>query len=254
MTAVEASAVRATAASAPSVLEAVDLRRDFGGRRAVDGVSFALGAGDCLALFGPNGAGKSTVLRMLAGLLRPTGGRATVDGVTLPGGDAARRQVGLLSHESMLYGALTAFENVEFAARLYGVPDAAAAARQALDRMRVADRSTTPVRLLSRGLRQRVSVARAVVHSPRVVLLDEPYTGLDEAGAAALSVLLEGLRAGGAALVLVTHHLGEGLALATRVAVMRSGRIVRDDPRAAIEPATYAAEYRAMVAGGGAGG
>ena len=224
----------------------------FSGRRAVDGVSFALAAGECLALFGPNGAGKSTLLRMLAGLLRPTGGRAAVNGIALPGGADARRQVGLLSHQSLLYEALTAIENVEFAARLFDVPDPRASARAALERMRVADRADTPVRLLSRGLQQRVSVARATVHAPRVVLLDEPYTGLDEAGAAALTGLLEDLLAGGAALVLVTHHLGEGLALATRAAVMHAGRIVRDDDvRGGVDPAAYAADYRSLVTAGG---
>jgi heme exporter protein A len=235
-------------------LEAVELRRTFAGRRAVDGVSFALHGGECLALFGPNGAGKSTVLRMLAGLLRPTGGHAAVNGITLPGGAEARRQVGLLSHQSLLYDALSALENVEFAARLYGLREPEAAAREALARMRIADRASTPVRLLSRGLQQRVSVARATVHAPRVVLLDEPYTGLDEAGAMALTGLLEELLRSGAALVLVTHHLGEGLALATRALVMRAGRVVRDDARASIDPAAYAAEYRALVTGGGAGG
>ncbi len=234
-------------------LEAVELRRVFGGRRAVDGVSVTLRAGECLALFGPNGAGKSTLLRMLAGLLRPTGGRASVNGVALPGGADARRQVGLLSHQSLLYGALTVIENVEFAARLYEVPDPRAAARRAVERMRVADRASTPVRQLSRGLQQRVSVARATVHDPRVVLLDEPYTGLDEAGAGALTGVLEELVGGGAALVLVTHHLAEGLNLATRAAVMRAGRFVREDDRAAIEPAVYAAEYRALVGAGPVG-
>jgi heme exporter protein A len=100
---------------------------------------------------------------------------------------------------------------------------------------------------LSRGLQQRVSVARAIVHDPRVVLLDEPYTGLDEAGAAALTATLEQLKASGAALVLVTHNLSEGLALATHAAIMRRGRLVRHEHRASVEVATYAAEYREMV-------
>src|SRR6188474_762275 len=106
--------------------------RSFGGRRAVDCVSFTLGAGDCLALFGPNGAGKTTLLRLLAGLLAPGEGTVHVNGIALKEGAAARAQVGLVSHASMLYGALTARENVEFAARLYGVADPSAAARDAL--------------------------------------------------------------------------------------------------------------------------
>lgn len=235
---------------AAPVIETRSLVRAFGGRRAVDGVDLALAAGDCLALFGPNGAGKTTLLRVLAGLLKPTAGRARVAGVDLPGGAAARAAVGLISHHSLLYDALTARENVVFAARLYGVADARAAADDALRRLRVHDRADWPVRSLSRGLQQRVSIARALVHRPRVVLLDEPYTGLDEAGAGALTEALGALRGEGATLVLVTHHLGEGLALATRVAVMRAGRLVREAMRGEVEPQAFAAEYRELARAG----
>jgi heme exporter protein A len=233
-----------------TVIETRALVRAFGGRRAVDGVDLALGAGDCLALFGPNGAGKTTLLRILAGLLKPTGGEATVAGVRLPGGASVRAMVGLVSHASMLYAALTARENVRFAAELYGVADPDAAAERALARMRILDRARQPVRSLSRGLQQRVSIARAIVHAPRVVLCDEPYTGLDEAGAGALTDALGALREAGATLVLVTHNLAEGLALATHAAVMRAGRLVRHEARASLEPQSYAAAYRELVAGG----
>ena len=214
----------------------------------MDGVSFALGAGECLALFGPNGAGKTTLLRLLAGLLSPSAGSCRVGGASLRSGPAARAQVGLVSHASMLYGALSARENVEFAARMYGLPQPAGAARDALSAMRVLDRADTPVRSLSRGLQQRVSIARAIVHAPRVLLCDEPYTGLDEVGSAALSGALAERRAGGAALLLVTHNLGEGLALATHAAIMRRGRFVRYEARGAVNASSYAREYRELVA------
>ena len=237
----------ATGVDAPLLIEAAGLSRAFGGRRAVDDVSLSLRAGECLALFGPNGAGKTTLLRMLAGLLRPTSGEARIDGVRLPGGAAARSRVGLISHQSMLYAALTARENIEFSARLHGVPNPRDAAVRALAGMRVADRAETPVRLLSRGLQQRVSIARAMVHEPRVVLLDEPFTGLDEGGARALTSALETLLGIGAALVLVTHNLAEGLALATHAAVMRAGQLVSLERRAGIDVGTYAETYRRMV-------
>ncbi len=204
--------------------------------------------GECLALFGPNGAGKTTLLRVLAGLLRPTSGTARIAGVTLPAGARARAVVGLISHQSMLYGALTARENVEFSARLYGVASPRDAAMQALGRMRLDDRAESVVRMLSRGMQQRVSVARAIVHQPRVVLLDEPYTGLDETGAAALTDVLGSLRASGAGLVLVTHHLGEGLALATHTAIMRDGRFVKHEPRGTVELEAYRDVYREAIA------
>ncbi len=124
---------------APSgpVVELNELTRRFGAVRAVDSVSFMLASGECLAVFGPNGAGKTTLLRMLAGLLEPTHGSAKVAGVEMPGGAAARAMVGLISHQTMLYPALTARENVEFAARLQGLPDPRGAATRALAQLRV---------------------------------------------------------------------------------------------------------------------
>ncbi|HET7458310.1 MAG TPA: heme ABC exporter ATP-binding protein CcmA [Gemmatimonadaceae bacterium] len=241
------TAVAAHVDHSRSGIEAVGLSREFGGRRVVDDVSLRVSAGECLSLFGPNGAGKTTLLRMLAGLLRPTSGHARIGGVVLDAEPAARSRVGIISHQSMLYAALTARENVEFAARLYGVARPREAALGALERMRIADRADSPVRLLSRGLQQRVSVARAIVHDPRVVLLDEPYTGLDEVGAAALTETLRELKAAGAALVVVTHNLSEGLAIATHAAIMRRGRIERHEARASVNEAAYAAAYRALV-------
>jgi heme exporter protein A len=231
-----------------SVVHAEGLVRAFGGRRVVDEVSFTLNPGDCLALFGPNGAGKTTLLRLLAGLLTPGEGRVLINGVSLKDGAAARAQVGLVSHASMLYGALSARENVEFAARLYGLPDPAAAAMEALTIMRVDDRADAPARTLSRGLQQRVSIARAIVHAPRLLLCDEPYTGLDDAGSAALTEVLTERREEGAALLLVTHNLTEGLALATQAAIMRRGRFVRHEARELLDVSSYQSQYRELAA------
>jgi heme exporter protein A len=235
------------ATDAPPAIEARNLTRAFGRRLAVRELTFSVRDGECLALFGPNGAGKTTLLRILAGLLRPTSGTACIAGVTLPAGAQSRAVVGLISHQSMLYSALTALENVEFTARLYGVPSPRDAAMHALRRMRLDDRAESPVRSLSRGMQQRVSVARAIVHEPRVVLLDEPYTGLDETGAGALTGVLESLKTAGGALVLVTHHLGEGLALATHTAIMREGRFVKHDPRGTLELEAYRDVYREAI-------
>src|SRR5262245_39411084 len=138
----------------PGAVEVSNVTRSFGRRRAVDGVDFSLQSGDCLALFGPNGAGKTTLLRIVAGLLKPTSGTVTVGGHSLRSDAAARAHVGLVSHQSMLYRALTSRENVEFAAKLYGLPDPRGAATHALERMHILDRANTPVRALSRGLQQ----------------------------------------------------------------------------------------------------
>lgn len=236
------------------VLEAEGLVRRFGARRAVNGVSLALGAGDCLALFGPNGAGKTTLLRMLGGLLKAEQGHATLNRHSLPGDATVRRMVGLISHHTMLYASLTALENVRFAAECQGVSRPSAAALEALERLRVADRAGTPVRLLSRGLQQRVSIARALVHHPRLLLLDEPYTGLDDVGARALTAALRDLKLDGTTMVLVTHHLGEGLALATHAAVMLDGRFASTDRAApqGFDVTDYANRYRQLIEEGAA--
>ena len=231
------------------LVDADGLVRIFGSRRALDGVSLKLSAGECLALFGPNGAGKTTLLRTLAGLLKPSRGTARIDGVLVTGGHEARAKIGLISHHTMLYGALTVRENVEFTAKLYGIRDVRAAADRALRRLGVVERADTPVRFLSRGWQQRASIARAVVHEPRVLLADEPYNGLDAAGAASLTGLLRELRHDGAALVVVTHHLADGLALATQAAILVDGKFVRHDARASLDPAAYAAAYNRLVAG-----
>ena len=231
-----------------AVVATENLTRNFGRRRAVDDVSVSVGAGEALAIFGPNGAGKTTLLRMLGGILRPTSGRARVGGVYLPGGSQVRRRIGIVSHHSLLYDTLTARENVEFAARLYGVLDPAAKTERALASMQILDRADTPVRSLSRGMRQRVSVARATVHDPGVVLADEPFTGLDVIGSKALSALLNELKSRGAALVLVTHNVEEGLSLATHAAVMNRGRLVRTEPSAGMDSAAFARQYEELVA------
>ncbi|MDQ6690165.1 MAG: heme ABC exporter ATP-binding protein CcmA [Gemmatimonadota bacterium] len=234
-----------TTSSGPApVVEVAGLTRSFGPRKAVAGVTFSLVAGECLALFGPNGAGKTTLLRVLAGVLKPSSGMAKVSGITLPAGGEARSCVGLISHHTMLYDALSPRENVSFAARLYSVRDVSSRVEDSLGRMSMLDRADAPVRSLSRGMQQRVSIARAMVHSPQLVLADEPYSGLDESGARALTALLQELRSSGAAIIIVTHNLAEGLSLATHAAVMKAGRFARYDRRSEVDVASYSSTYR----------
>lgn len=225
---------------------ATDLVRSFGARPAVTGVSLTLAPGDCLALFGPNGAGKTTLLRLLGGLLRPTSGSAAIEGVRLPGGADVRARVGLVSHQTMLYDALTARENIEFAARMYGVSDVRRAASEVLARLGATSFADVRVRSLSRGMQQRVSVARAIVHKPSVLLADEPFTGLDASGAAALTGMLAGLRDSGATIIIVTHNLDEALAICTAAAIMREGRFVRLDHAPIPARDEYTALYREL--------
>ena len=240
-----------TGASAPPIVEVAELAREFGSRRAVAGVTFSLAAGECLALFGPNGAGKTTLLRVLAGLLKPTSGSARVAGIPLPGGPLARSRIGLISHHTMLYEALSPRENVAFAAQLYGIRDSRARVEDSLRRMSMLERADAPIRSLSRGMQQRVSIARAMVHSPQLVLADEPYSGLDESGSRALTALLGELRSAGTAIIVVTHNLAEGLSLATHAAVMQRGKFLRYDSADPVDARSYAATYREALAASG---
>jgi heme exporter protein A len=230
-----------------AMIATAQLTRSFGRRKAVNGVDLSVREGECLALFGPNGAGKTTCLRLLAGLLKPTSGSVRIGGHDLREHSSARTQIGFISHQHMLYRALTARENLLFTARLYGVSEPEEAAERALLLMSVPEVADRPVRALSRGLQQRVSIARAVVHRPRVVLLDEPYTGLDTIGASALTSMLETLRASGATLVLVTHQVDEGLALASHAGVMLEGRLVQHQSTAGLGARDYAEAYRDLV-------
>ena len=238
----------APATRSASALEVAGLTKRFAHVRALRGVDFALGAGDSLAVFGPNGAGKTTLLRVLAGLLKPDGGTVRFGGEVLVRGNAAhRRRVGLISHHSLLYDGLTAAENLVFYARLYSVPDPHAAATRALAGVGLADRAGDAVGTFSRGMTQRLAIARALLHDPEVMLLDEPFSGLDQAAAATLRLLLGRLRAERRTMVLVTHNIDEGLELATHVAIQVAGRFVSLGPRDG-DLAAYRARYAAATA------
>ena len=207
------------------LLVAKDLRRSFGRVRVLHGVDLTLAAGEAVAVAGPNGAGKSTLLRLLAGLMRPSAGEVRVLGRRLGGDDPdARRAIGLLSHQSLLYDDLTLQENLTFAARLYGIPHPGQVARAALEAAGLAHRADDVPRRLSRGLLQRAAIARALLHRPRVLLLDEPFTALDAVSADRLRDELRARVAEGLGLVIVTHHLAEVWDVANRVAVMVDGR------------------------------
>ncbi len=229
-------------------LEARGLVREFAGFPAVDGIDFQLTAGRLLTVFGPNGAGKTTLLRILAGGLRPTRGQVLLDGNSVDVGDREwRRRIGVVSHQGFLYGQLTVAENLEFYGRLFGLSDLAQRVPERLGAVGLENRSRSPVRTLSRGMRQRLALARALLHDPEVVLLDEPYTGLDAQAAAVLRDVLASLKDGRRTVVLVTHNLGQGLELADRVAIQVAGRFRWIDDRDRVDASTFEAFYRDVV-------
>jgi heme exporter protein A len=201
------------------------LTRTYGSRFALDGVSFALDAGELLVVLGPNGAGKTTLLKILARLVRPTEGKIRLDGEDWLAAPAERqRAIGVLSHATYLYDGLTALENLRFFGTLYGLPDPDARASDALATVGLEDSAHRRVGHLSRGQAQRVAIARAVLHDPALLLLDEPYAGLDPRAASRLTQALDSLHAAGRTVVLTTHDLGRAPAAATRYLVLLEGR------------------------------
>jgi len=203
------------------------LGKRFGAVVALRAVDLDLERGASLAVLGPNGAGKSTLLRILAGLSRPSSGELQIvgrDRDALRRG-AARALVGYVGHATLLYPELSALENLVFAARLHGVAHPAARATELLVREGLGDVADRHVRDFSRGMSQRLSIARALVHDPQLVLLDEPFTGLDRSAADRLAERLEGLRRDGRSVVLVTHELPQASRLAERALVLERGRV-----------------------------
>ncbi len=214
------------------------LSKRFAARTALHEVNLEVAPGESVALYGPNGAGKTTLLKLLTLGLRPTSGSFEVAGLT-PGrqDQAIRRLVGLISHESFLYDDLTARQNLEFFAGMYGVEDPSGRAGQLLDEVGLTRRADDPVRTFSRGMRQRVSLARALVHDPQVVFLDEPFAGLDPAAARMLCGWLGRLRDEARTVVLVTHDVSRGLELCDRWILLSRGRIADGGSCAGITPA-----------------
>jgi heme exporter protein A len=225
-------------------LTAEDVSRHFGRRRALSRISFHVRKGSILGLLGPNGAGKSTMLAVLATLLRPNSGMIRYGTHTAgESGAALRARIGVLGHDLFLYPELTARENLAFFAGLYGAVDPRAAADAALRRSGLADRADDPVSSFSRGMRQRVALERALIHGPRLALLDEPFTGLDDASTAALVSRLEELRGSGAIVVLATHDLDLADGLLDNALFLRDGRIADVVAR----PDSLRSTYRAIM-------
>lgn len=219
--------------------------KTFGRQRALSGVTLSLQPGRLTALLGPNGAGKSTLIGVLSSLVRPTSGRVVVGELTAP--REVRAAVGLLAHDSLVYPELTAVENLEFWGRLYDVAGLPARIEALLSEVGL-ERGAwgRAARTYSRGMLQRLSLARALLPSPSLLLLDEPFTGLDRAGADALTRALATAKQSGATILCATHDLDALGGLAEHVVVLRGGKVVVDEARA--EPFTHA-ELRARLAG-----
>lgn len=208
-------------------VETDNVSRQFGRRRALSKVTVKASAGDVLVLLGPNGAGKSTLLNILSSLMRPTSGTVRYGRVTAAeAGDAVRASIGYLGHELFLYSDLSARENLEFAAKLYNIENSGARVERALEQAKLADRADDRVSEFSRGMRQRLAIERALLHEPKLVLLDEPFTGLDEASAGMLATRLRRLASAGTIVWTAVHDFDRAAEVATRTMVLDRGRMI----------------------------
>jgi heme exporter protein A len=235
-----------------AMIELRKLRKAFGSKVALRGINLRVAPGESLVIFGPNGAGKTTLVRILASLSRPTGGTVLIGGLNLAThADGIRRYLGVVSHAPLLYDSLTAEENLRFFARLYNLTDAETHISTMLERVGLAARRTDLVRTFSRGMVQRLAIARALVHDPQLLLLDEPDTGLDPQAAEMLHGLLAELSGRDQdiapeqrrTIVTITHNLERGLALADRVAILAHGRLVFERNAAGLTPNDLRALY-----------
>lgn len=228
------------------MIEVRNLTKAFGLHPVLRNLDLDVARGEFVTLLGPNGSGKSTLLRILSALARPTSGTVKIGGWELPGeADYVRAQLGVVSHLPLLYDMLTAEENLLFFARLYNLPQESRRERIAtlLRRVGLHRRARDVVQTFSRGMQQRLAIARAILHDPAVLLLDEPYTGLDQDAAALLDELLGEVAISGRTVIMTTHDLQRGHALADRVAILNRGKIAYSAPCSDIEAADLPALY-----------
>ena len=226
-------------------IDVAGLCHRYGTSKVLNGVDLSIPWDQRVAVLGSNGAGKTTLLRILATLVRPQTGQVVIGGLTLPAQAAAvRRHVGILAHQTFLYDELTARENLIFYGRLYAVPDLDRRAADLLELVGLSDRPDVRVRTFSRGLQQRLALARAIVHDPPILLLDEPDTGLDVSGTDLLERLMVDAEGQRRTVVLTTHNLERALKLADRTVVLVHGRVALDLPATEASVAELAAAVR----------
>ncbi len=211
------------------VLELRSVSKYFGDFSALRKVSLRIASGESLLIYGPNGAGKTTLLRILASLVQPSEGEVALDGVRIERHSMAhKKRIGFVSHATFLYDDLTVRENLRLAGKLFGVRNVEAAIDSTLNLFSLQDRAADLARTLSRGLQQRVTLSRALLHDPDFLLLDEPFTGLDSASGAALESLLRQLPQQGKAVVFSTHDFAQGASIAGRLVALERGRLRYD--------------------------
>lgn len=233
-----------TADAAPALISVRGLTKTYGLLPVLRGLDLDIDRGECVALLGANGSGKSTFMRLVSALSKPTGGSITVGGWELPReASAVRAQIGMVAHKPLVYENLTALENLRFFARLYHIPNGETRISELLERVGLARRAHDLVRTFSRGMLQRLAIARALLHDPDVLLFDEPHTGLDQDAAAMLDAVVLDQRASGRTVLMATHELERAARLSSRVIILARGAINADVPSDGMTGAELAALY-----------
>lgn len=209
------------------MIKAQAISKRIGKKEIIRAMDLEIGAGEFLAILGPNGAGKSTLLKILSLLMRPTGGRLEINGLdAVKEAEQVRPLLGVISHQTYLYDALTASENLEFYGRMYGIAGLPERIREVIKEVGLEFSLHDQVGTFSRGMQQRLAIARAILHRPRILLLDEPQTGLDQQALDILYQVIGRLKAEGSTVIMVTHILDQGLEDCDRLLVLRQGRPV----------------------------
>lgn len=230
------------------VVQAVGVNKNFGHFAALRHVDLQLEQGEFLTIFGANGTGKTTLLKILATLMKPSAGQLRIlDLDPASDGLAVRRQIGLVSHSTFLYENLTAYENLQFYGAMFAVEDLPERIAEVLGQVGLSGRKNDLVRTLSDGMKRRLSLGRAFLHRPRLLLLDEPYVGLDPEAAGNLRGLLAAIRNEqdtASSCIMTTHDLRRGLELCDRASILANGRVVYSEGREAISPESFEATYR----------
>lgn len=231
------------------MIEASNLVKNFGNRRVLRGLDLAAGPGEIVALIGMNGAGKSTLMRILATLSRPDAGKLFLGGVSVKEKPIeVRRKIGVVLHAPMLYGNLTGEENLRFFCRLFDLPNPEERINTVLTSVNLVQRSSDLVRTYSRGMQQRLSIARSLLHEPQLLLMDEPYTGLDQTSSERLDLLIKDYARNGGTVLLATHDLQGMFQVATRVDILHQGRIAFSTPVDELTTSHLAEQYRKITA------
>ena len=214
------------------IIKTENVTKSFGAIRALRGVTLEVSNGEFLVIFGPNGAGKTTLIGIISTLLKPTGGNLYIDKKPVEGRETElRRKIGVISHQTFLYPDLTVHENLVFYARLYGITNIHMRIMEIIERVELRNWCDVRVRNLSRGLQQRTAIARALIHNPMILLLDEPFTGLDPHAIRRFNELLTELFSEGRTIVMTSHNLYIGIEICTRIAIIAGGKVVYDSPK-----------------------